>query len=61
MIVWAATLVGGMLLRLATGQGVQIAFVVVAAITLAVLLVGWRGIAALGARRARSRAGASPG
>ncbi len=49
--VWAVTLVGGMLLRAVSGQGVAVAFVVVAALTLLLLLVGWRAIARLGARR----------
>jgi len=56
VIVWAATLVVGMLLRLASDQGVQVAFVIVAALTLAILLVGWRGVAALLARRSGTRA-----
>ena len=56
VIVWAATLVVGMLLRLASDQGVQVAFVIVAALTLAILLVGWRGVAALIARRSGTRA-----
>ena len=55
VIVWAATLVVGMLLRLASGQGVQVAFVIVAAVTLALLLIGWRGIALLVTRRSRTR------
>ena len=61
VVVWAATLVVGMLLRVVSGQGAAVAFVVVAAITLAVLLIGWRGIAALVVRlgRARHRAGVS--
>jgi hypothetical protein len=45
VVVWASTLVVGMLLRLATGQGTAIAFIVVATLTLAVLLLGWRAIA----------------
>ena len=56
VIEWAATLVVGMLLRVASGQGVQLAFVIVAALTLAILLVGWRGVAALIARRSGTRA-----
>jgi Protein of unknown function (DUF3054) len=55
LVVWAVTLVVGMLLRLATGQGTAVAFVVVAAITLAILLVGWRGIASIVTRVARAR------
>lgn len=49
--VWVVTVVGGMLLRALSGQGVQVAFVIVATIVLLVLLVGWRAIAALIARR----------
>lgn len=40
--VWAGTLVGGMLLRAVTGGGVQVSFVVVAALVLAAFLFGWR-------------------
>lgn len=49
--VWAATVVGGMLLRAASGQGTALPFIIVAAVTLLVLLVGWRLIAALVTRR----------
>ena len=52
--VWAVTVAGGMLLRAASGQGTAIAFIVVAAVTLLVALVGWRVIAAV-VRRARRR------
>ena len=45
VIVWASTLVVGMLLRLVTGQGTAVAFIVVATLTLAVLPLGWRAIA----------------
>ena len=54
VLAWAATLVVGMLLRLVSGQGVQPAFVIVAAVTLAVLLIGWRAVAALIVRLRRS-------
>ncbi len=54
--VWAVTLVGGMLLRTVTGAGVAVAFVIVAALTLLVLLVGWRALIAL-VRRRRTAAG----
>ena len=53
--VWALTLVGGMLLRTASGQGTAVAFIVVAAVVLLVLLVGWRGIAAIVRRRRLAR------
>lgn len=54
--VWASALTGGMLLRLVTGSGVQLAFVIVAGVTLAVILLGWRGLCSLGRRRSVSRA-----
>lgn len=53
--IWALTLVVGMLLRGVSGQGVVVAFVVVASIVLLVFLVGWRAIAALVQRHAHSR------
>ncbi len=54
-IVWAVTLLGGMLLRLASGQGTAVPFIVVAALTLFALLVGWRAAAAgLNALRRRA-------
>ncbi|MCW3492135.1 DUF3054 domain-containing protein [Microbacterium sp. SSM24] len=53
--VWAITLVGGMLLRAASGQGTAIPFLVVAALTLLVLLVGWRVLAAAVRRVRRAR------
>ncbi len=44
---WLYTLIGGMLLRVASGSTAEPAFVVVAAVMLATLLIGWRAIAAL--------------
>lgn len=52
--VWAITVALGMVLRALSGQGVAVAFVIVATITLAVFLLGWRGIARLAARRRRA-------
>lgn len=52
--IWVVTVAGGMLLRAVSGQGVQVAFVIVAAIVLALFLIGWRAIAAL-VRRGRGR------
>jgi hypothetical protein len=46
----AITVAGGMLLRLASGAGTAVAFIVVASITLLVLLLGWRAIARVVAR-----------
>ena len=51
LTVWLCTVSIGMLLRVISGQGTAPAFIVVATIVTAVLLVGWR--AAFGfARRA---------
>lgn len=48
--IWVATVIGGMLLRLATGQGTAFAFILVATGTLALLLIGWRALVQLVAR-----------
>ena len=42
MAVWLGTVIGGMTLRVLTGAGVQLSFVVVASIVLAVFIIGWR-------------------
>jgi len=55
--VWLVTVAGGMLLRAASGQGTALAFVIVAAVTLGVFLVGWR-LVALVVRAWRSRTAA---
>jgi hypothetical protein len=55
--VWIVTVVGGILLRLASDQGVQLSFVIVTSIVLGIFLVGWRGAAALVTRNRRSRPG----
>jgi hypothetical protein len=54
VLVWVPTVVLGMVLRTATGAGVQTSFVVVATVVLAVFLLGWRGVVTL-ARRSRRR------
>jgi hypothetical protein len=51
VIVWASTLIGGMLLRVVSGQGVEGAFVIVAGLVLAAFLIGWRLISGLLAKR----------
>ena len=57
---WAGALIVGMLLRALTGEGIAAPFIVVAAITLAVFLIGWRALAALVlALRARRSTGAA--
>ncbi|BBY58696.1 hypothetical protein MSAR_18320 [Mycolicibacterium sarraceniae] len=49
--VWLATVVVGMLLRKASSQGVATSFIIVASVVTAVLLLGWRGVAALVGKR----------
>jgi hypothetical protein len=51
VIVWLSTVVTGMLLRKASSAGVAASFVVVAASVTAVLLLGWRAVTELIARR----------
>jgi hypothetical protein len=45
--VWVCTVVVGMLLRKITSQGTATSFIVVASLTTAVLLLGWRAAAKL--------------
>lgn len=47
VVVWVVTVAGGMLLRVAAGDTAQLAFIIVATLTLGVLLVGWRAVTAL--------------
>jgi hypothetical protein len=55
-VIWVATVFVGMLLRLSSGQGIAVSFVIVASIVLGVFLVGWRVLAvSLARRRSRSR------
>jgi Protein of unknown function (DUF3054) len=55
--VWLGTVAGGMLLRWLTGGGVQLSFVIVASVVLAVFLLGWRLVTrALALRRGVSGA-----
>ena len=44
LAIWGCTLIGGMLLRVLAGDTIAVSFVVVAAVTLAVLILGWRAI-----------------
>ncbi|WP_069711591.1 DUF3054 domain-containing protein [Curtobacterium sp. ER1/6] len=65
VVVWVAAVAIGMLLRVLTGQGdvagdpLPLSFVIVATISLAVFLLGWRAVvrlvAARSARRGRGR------
>ncbi len=45
VVVLAVTYVLGMVLRVASGRGIAPAFLVVAAVFLAVTMLGWRGVA----------------
>ena len=47
VVVWVCTVVVGMVLRKQTSAGVSMSFVVVASVSTAVLLLGWRAAAAL--------------
>ncbi|MEU7630230.1 DUF3054 domain-containing protein [Nocardia sp. NPDC049220] len=42
IVIWLCTLVGGMVLRVVSGQGTAFSFVLVASTVLALFLVGWR-------------------
>jgi peptidoglycan/LPS O-acetylase OafA/YrhL len=59
VVVWACTVVVGMGLRMASGGGFSPAFVLVASIALALLLLGWRGAFRL-IRRAHHRSSSAP-
>lgn len=52
--VWVGAVAVGMILRVLTGRGVAVSFVIVATIVLAVFLLGWRGIVAGWQQRMRS-------
>lgn len=52
--VWLGTVAGGMVLRVLTGAGVQLSFIIVASLVLALFLIGWRAIFRL-IQRARFR------
>ncbi|MFC7326805.1 DUF3054 domain-containing protein [Marinactinospora rubrisoli] len=49
--VWAATVAGGMVLRVLSGDGAPLSFVIVTSIFLGATLVGWRAVAHLVTRR----------
>ena len=50
LVVWLITVVLGMFLRAITGGGMAVGFLIVATVVLALLLVGWRVLAALATR-----------
>ena len=49
--VWAGTVIGGQLLRVISGQGTALAFIIVSVLFLGLFLLGWRLGARLLARR----------
>ena len=51
LVVWVCTVVVAMLLRRATSAGTAVSFIVVASLTTAVLLLGWRAAVQLMSRR----------
>ncbi|MFA4895730.1 DUF3054 family protein [Microbacterium sp.] len=53
VVIWAVTVVVGLVLRALSGQGTAIAFMIVATLTLALFLIGWRAVVAI-ARRMQS-------
>jgi peptidoglycan/LPS O-acetylase OafA/YrhL len=58
--VWLGTVIGGMVLRLLSGAGVQVSFIVVASCVLALFLIGWRaGLGLIQHARARTSAEAA--
>lgn len=50
-IAWAVTVLGGIGLRLLGAETAQLPFVVVATVVLALLIIGWRAVAAILARQ----------
>jgi peptidoglycan/LPS O-acetylase OafA/YrhL len=44
LLVWVAAVAVGMLLRVVSGQGIAATFVLVAAVVLGILLLGWRAL-----------------
>lgn len=53
VFVWAITVVGGMAIRTILGLGTEVSFVIVTAVVLAVLMLGWRAVARWVTRRER--------
>jgi hypothetical protein len=60
LVVWVGTVLIGMLLRAVSGQGVQVAFVIVASIVVGALLLGWRLLLAA-LDRSATRSADTPG
>lgn len=56
VFVWAVTVIGAMPLRLLTGEGAPLSFVVVTSLFLVVTMLGWRTVALLVSRKGRASA-----
>ena len=52
LVIWLSTVILGMILRVLTGPGTQLSFIIVATIALGVFLLGWRAAVAV-VRRGR--------
>jgi Protein of unknown function (DUF3054) len=57
LLVWAGTVVIGLVLRLGLTERLPLSFAVTTTIVLGVLIVGWRALSALVAARVRQRVG----
>ena len=55
--IWASSVAVGMVLRVVSGQGTALAFVIVASVFLGAALLGWRLVARLAAARKVSASG----
>ncbi|WP_371741002.1 DUF3054 domain-containing protein [Frigoribacterium sp. CFBP 13729] len=53
LVVWPATVVVGMVLRVISGQGTAVSFVIVTVVVLGIFLLGWRALVRVRRRRAR--------
>ena len=56
-VVWIVTVVGGILLRIVSGDTAEVPFIIVATLVLGVFLVGWRAVTALVRRRSATAEG----
>lgn len=54
VVIWAVTVVVGLVLRAVSGQGTALPFIIVATLTLALFLIGWRAILAIVRRPRRA-------
>lgn len=56
VLVWVSTVVVGMVLRVVSGQGTEVSFIIVASVFTALFLLGWRAVARFVAKRQSSTA-----